>query len=173
MSLLTRWRAPHVVENPEIRQIFESLEEFLDQVTFPPGFIAPTLLAVAPAGWLILDGSEQLIARYPLLYRELGSIESSAGKFKLPDGKDRTMIGAGTHALLTTGGQPTVTLTTGQMPKHRHNILEVLRNAVGTQLLYAAGGNAVATTTQTEEAGGGEAHENMPPFFTGNWMVKT
>lgn len=83
--------------------------------------------------------------------------------------KDRFLLSAGdTYAAGSTGGAATVTLTAAQMPKHRH-----ASNAVRTTL-SDDGKVAMRSATLSQEhtnlsytdyAGGGEAHNNMPPYL--------
>lgn len=102
------------------------------------------------------------------------------------DGTDGTVdmrgifpLGVNTdHALATTGGAETVTLTANQIPSHAHengtwNVFDMTTPKFGTvasasignpAARYAGGGPAMAYTHATGTAGGGESHNNMPPF---------
>jgi hypothetical protein len=62
-----------------------------------------------------------------------------------------------------TGGEKTVKLTTAQMPKHNHGgTYTNAGDATKTHAWLASGGSAMAY--DTVDAGGGEAHNNMPPY---------
>ena len=62
-----------------------------------------------------------------------------------------------------TGGEKTVKLTTAQMPKHNHGgTYTNAGSATKTHAWLASGGSAMAY--DTVDAGGGEAHNNMPPY---------
>jgi microcystin-dependent protein len=74
-----------------------------------------------------------------------------------------------------TGGEKLVTLTTSQLPSHNHG-LETNRRLVGTadrgSGLSSGGSDAVASNNQANvfasgiaNTGGGQAHENRPPYF--------
>jgi hypothetical protein len=62
-----------------------------------------------------------------------------------------------------TGGEKTVKLTTAQMPKHNHGgTYTNAGDATKTHAWLASGGSAMAY--DTVDSGGGEAHNNMPPY---------
>lgn len=95
--------------------------------------------------------------------------------------QDKFLLACGnTYANGSTGGEATHTLTTNEMPSHRH---ERVRDLLNNQLLGEAGGTinnvaglayntgkyAYTDTTHnnvvTDYTGGGQAHNNMPPYF--------
>lgn len=69
------------------------------------------------------------------------------------------------HAINTTGGSETVTLTVDQIPPHSHI---VKRSTSYGDSGYAYGGNWTEgnETLSTNNTGGGQAHNNMPPYKT-------
>jgi hypothetical protein len=75
------------------------------------------------------------------------------------------------HPAGTTGGSETVTLTVNQIPEHVHNLSNLLKNAGGTDNIgwtgYAFKNSSVhplEDVINTKSAGGGQAHNNMPPY---------
>jgi len=79
----------------------------------------------APNGWLICDGSEISKTTYASLFNVIGTKYGSASNsnnFKLPDLGERIPAGfkSGTNNLGNTGGNSSITLTTGQLPSHNH-----------------------------------------------------
>jgi hypothetical protein len=62
-----------------------------------------------------------------------------------------------------TGGERNVTLTAAQMPKHSHGGTYTNAGTARTHAWLASGGSAMGY--DTVEAGGGEAHNNMPPYI--------
>lgn len=82
--------------------------------------------------------------------------------------KDRFLLGAGdTYSNGATGGEATHTLTVDEMPAHTHD----MNGWQGTQGTGAwlpntpsAQANVVATES-VQSAGGGQAHNNMPPYL--------
>lgn len=67
-----------------------------------------------------------------------------------------------TYTLGSTGGAPTVTLTTAQLPEHRHYETRG-RYDSGSKCVYTPYMNN-DTTVSMESTGGGKAHNNMPPY---------
>jgi microcystin-dependent protein len=70
----------------------------------------------------------------------------------------------GSGAIGQTGGAKEVTLTAAQIPAHNHGgTYTNAGSATKTHAWLASGGSAMAYTTV--DAGGGEAHNNMPPYI--------
>lgn len=86
------------------------------------------------------------------------------------------LAAGGSYGLGDTGGEAAHTLTVGELPAHRH-----ATNGVPTQLYsggYAAMRSAEmsqqsSTTGYTTQTGGGEAHNNMPPYLAVNVWQRT
>ena len=86
------------------------------------------------------------------------------------------LAAGGGYGLGDTGGEAAHTLTVAELPAHRH-----ATNGVPTQLYsggYAAMRSAEmsqqsSTTGYTTETGGGEAHNNMPPYLAVNVWQRT
>lgn len=62
-----------------------------------------------------------------------------------------------------TGGERTVVLTEDQLPAHNHGGTYTNAGTARTHAWLASGGNAMGY--DTIEAGGGQAHNNMPPYI--------
>ena len=76
-------------------------------------------------GWLLCDGRTLSIAAYPELYAILGTTYGGDGitTFGLPDPTDQVLGVAGsTHAVGSSTGSETITLSTSQLPAHNHSI---------------------------------------------------
>lgn len=149
----------------------------------PPGTLRPLAHGSVPPGWLLCDGAAISRTTYAALFAKIGTTwgpGNGATTFNLPDGRDRSLIGAsGTRALGTTGGEAAHTLTVAEMPSHQHNH----NQADGGNLGYGGDGSTVAytagfgnsrlnTNIATGFTGGGQAHNNMPPYFVGNWIIR-
>ena len=84
--------------------------------------------------------------------------------------KGRFLLGASdVYKANTTGGEATHTLTTDEMPNHQHSIW--FPNSGGEQsaeIGYPEAGSSktyYAEASKTAGAGGGAAHNNMPPYL--------
>lgn len=82
--------------------------------------------------------------------------------------KDRFILAAGDmYPAASIGGEATVTLTTDQIPSHFHKLK--LSDDVGGYDIAARGGGAnesLSTSDSTiTSVGGGQAHNNMPPYL--------
>jgi len=136
---------------------------------------------------LLCDGSSVDSADYPDLYTLIGLTYGGTGPsdFFLPDLRGQVAIGqSGSHALGSTGGSETVTLSTGEMPSHTHtdvghtHLDNNATPALGAALVGVPIPSAVPSVTVTgsgnanlTNTGGGGAHNNMQPFLTLNYYI--
>jgi microcystin-dependent protein len=172
-------------DNPDLNrvqdQILAALNPLLrEALAEPAGVMKPFGGGEAPDGYLLCDGATVSRARYAALFMAIG-VAYGAGDgvstFTLPDGRGRTFIGAGQGSGLTlrargdTGGAETHVLTAAEMPEHTHP-LSYGENpiTIGANGNNSVGGGSSWTSGAT---GGGGAHNNMPPYFVGNWIIKT
>lgn len=92
----------------------------------PAGIIMPFAGTVAPQGCLFCDGSAVSRTTYAALFAVIGTTYGEGDgstTFNVPDLSGRVVIGvSNSHALGTTGGSETVTLTEDQMPAHSHEV---------------------------------------------------
>lgn len=89
--------------------------------------------------------------------------------------KDRFLLGAGdSYVAGSTGGEETVTLTIDEMPKHDHNVTKGKENdtlyiSAKAQNNFGDANNATGAgnwqwNRGVPEQGGGQPHNNMPPY---------
>lgn len=145
----------------------------------PIGMVAwfPLDAANIPSKWLICDGSAVSQATYPDLYPLLrDNFGHGGGNFNLPDLRQRFLFGAAIDANIgATGGADTHTLAVAEMPSHNH--VQRGRNAVASSNFASAVAvqadlTQITTVSTTLNAGGGEPHNNMPPYTRGYWCIK-
>lgn len=91
-----------------------------------------------------------------------------------PDLRGRFIVGAGgSYAVKATGGAEYVTLTVNQMPSHNHAVYGRSSGYTGRhnddhEVITFANkpwGGWSEYINNTESAGGGQAHENRPPYY--------
>lgn len=94
-------------------------------------------------------------------------------RYRLPNLRGRMIYGTysgGGVGLLDTGGSETVTLTTAQMPEHGHNFRA--SSSIGSNINNIARGGVLADEAGAVlTAGGGEPHDNMPPYVQLIWCM--
>lgn len=92
----------------------------------PAGIIMPFAGTVAPQGYLFCDGSAVSRTTYATLYAVIGDTFGAgdgSSTFNVPDLSGRVPLGVSqSHALGTTGGSETVTLTESELPAHVHEV---------------------------------------------------
>lgn len=92
----------------------------------PAGIVMPFAGTVAPQGYLLCDGSAVSRTTYATLFGVIGTTFGAgdgSSTFNLPDLSGRVPLGVSQgHALGTTGGSETVTLTESELPAHVHEV---------------------------------------------------
>lgn len=126
-------------------------------------------LGSLPFGWLSLDGSTFDADDYPELFALLDAQYKDVGQneFTLPDVAGLVPVSAGGGFVVgSDGGLGDVTLSVDEMPSHNHTYIQPIANvdleAPGVPDILAAG---VGPGTTTGDTGGGQAHENMQPYY--------
>ncbi len=157
------------------------MNQFLGQMTVFAG-------TYAPQGWMKCEGQSLQVADHPDLYNIIGNtFGGSGGSFNLPDCRGKVLLGAitGTMPIGQIGGQNTVTLTVGQLPKHSHEVNAV--STVGTsndptgRLCsntedfdhdYSGDNADVKMSNQMiSETGQGQPIENRQPFLSVGMII--
>nr|BFE56160.1 tail fiber protein [Dactylosporangium thailandense] len=137
----------------------------------------------APKNWALCNGQLLTIAQNQALFSLLGTAYGGNGTstFALPDLRGRRAVHTGqSFTLGSAGGVETVTLTSAQMPVHAH-VPQAAAAGTGNAPTsnvwaplpggYAPAADSALDTACVAQAGGGSAHENMPPFLTLNFVI--
>lgn len=130
-----------------------------------------TFLAI-PDCWLELDGSSVLRVDYPELEAIVPAAWLTLTEINLPNMAGHNLIGQGDNSgtvynLADIGGEESHVLTNNEMPVHRHDY-DSNKSTVGLESPAGIPNIEVAdlpTPDKTGNAGGGAAHNNMPPFL--------
>lgn len=145
----------------------------------------------APSGWALCDGRLLQISENSALFNLIGTTYGGDGQntFALPDLRGRVPVHQGTgfganYIMGQISGSETVTLITPQLPVHTH-VASANNGTTGTAQNSPSGaysnkwsGSAFAQASNTSlnpasvsSAGGGQPHENMPPFQVVNFVI--
>lgn len=135
---------------PINKKLFDSIQEDLNSSyrNIPKGLICMWSGSTVPTGWYLCDGTNGT-----------------------PDLRDRFVVGAGSeYSVGATGGEKEHTLTIEEMPSHTHNVM----NVPGNSGSYANQGssNGATRTLVTTATGGGQPHENRPPYYALAFIMK-
>ena len=110
-------------------------------------------VASIPTGWVLCDGNNST-----------------------PDLRNRFVVGAGTGGNYSpgdTGGANSVTLTLDQIPAHTHTWDRQDVSINNGYRPWPANNNDCSRSTQnTGSAGGGQSHENRPPYYALMFIMK-
>jgi microcystin-dependent protein len=144
----------------------------------------------APRGWAFCNGQLLPVSQNTALFSLIGTTYGGDGRSTtaLPNLQGRAPMHPGRGPGLTSrrlgerGGVETVTLTEAQMPSHTHQWSASFSDAdrpdpAGTYFgrgndAYAAPANPGNMASQMlPAAGGSQAHDNMQPFLTMNYII--
>ena len=114
----------------------------------PTGGIIMWSGASVPGGWSLCDGTNST-----------------------PDLRDRFIVSSGSvYSIGDTGGANSVTLTVDQIPAHTHT---AYTDGTGSPSGGVAKASLNGSTVSTGSTGGGQSHENTPPYYALAFIMKT
>lgn len=156
----------------------------LSALEVPIGTIQMWATSTAPDGWLICNGSSFSASTYPELNNILGgnTLPNFSGRFPLGVGNSGTS-GSTNHNISSNGGEEKHTLTINEMPSHSHGAGSLKTSQAylsetgsGDQDKRDGSGTKLFAyddiTGSTANVGGNQSHNNMPPFYTINFIIK-
>jgi microcystin-dependent protein len=145
----------------------------LASILTPIGAIMMWPTATPPSGWLICDGGTFNTTAYPELNTVLGgnTKPNFRGRFALGTKPPPVNQGETIYNLGDTGGEEKHTLTIAEMPAHDHGIQYRQGEEQGSGNNYSDLSDT-GVDDSTGSTGGGEAHNNMPPYVVVNYIIK-
>lgn len=151
----------------------EAMAEVMSEIV---GFMFPAMMnSFDGVRVLICDGSTYSREDYPLLYdRTHSSLIVDANNFKVPDMRGYFPLGRSDGEQINdTGGEREHALTLPEMPEHDHSWSQytfgIDIESVGVPDPTGVGQPEIPRTTGS--AGGGQPHNNMPPYVVVDWMI--
>jgi microcystin-dependent protein len=167
--------------------LYRALVHIIDTAASPQTIAPGTMLmfggATAPSGWLLCNGAAVSRTGFGALFLAIGTVYGGGDgntTFNLPDMRGRAAVGAGqglglsNRVLGVAGGEESHILTVNEMPSHTHNLRAKLRQIDGN----GNDGDASVKTDQAfstnyiDSTGGGQPHNNMPPYLPVNYIIK-
>ncbi|MBQ9621203.1 MAG: tail fiber protein, partial [Atopobiaceae bacterium] len=173
-------------------------------VDMPTGTITMFAGSTAPSGYLLCQGQAVSRTTYTALFSVIGTAYGAGDgstTFNLPNLQGRFPLGKSSgHALASTGGAETHTLTVNEIPAHTHGSKSLTGETSAYGDTGLIGGTAspsgiisksgsysyapdwantpgyklkVDATHEHDSVGGGQAHSIMPPFVTVNYIIKS
>ena len=162
----------HIPVNENWDKIDTTMKDIANRC--PTGSIIMYGATTAPTGWLLCDGSAVSRTTYADLFAIIGTTFGAGNgstTFNLPDLRDRFVVGAGaSYNNNDTGGEATHVLTIDEMPAHSHSVATT--GAGGSGWAYNAGSGTVKYVNTTS-VGGGQPHNNLPPYIGLTFIIKT
>src|SRR2546422_4423587 len=139
----------------------------------------------APRGWALCNGQLLPINQNQALFALLGTTYGGNGQttFALPNLQGRAPIHFGnSHTLGEKAGETAHTLAIGELPAHTHTAVgsDAGANtpnptnaywASGGQPAYSNAGSGPMSPQAVAPVGGGQAHENLPPYLVLNFCI--
>ena len=141
----------------------------------------------APKGWALCNGQLLPINQNQALFSLLGTTFGGDGRvnFGLPNLQGKVPIhSGGGNTLGQTGGEPSHTLTSAELPTHTHALQATSSNgsaiiptgnllAGGTPQPYHAQDANVTpmNPASVTNVGGSQAHQNMQPYLALNFSI--
>lgn len=189
MRMRWLWQNPIApITDQEYENILETIEQCeADLMTsFAIGQIIPSVADLSSNTNLIrLDGSTVLQADYPQLAAAVPASWLVGSNIQLPDMRERSLHGDDTTNVGNIVGENAVQLSTGEMPihthtqnPHQHSELTVssIPTAAGLEPALASLVTIVPTVTGlttaiNNNAGGDQAHNNVPESLSVFWWI--
>lgn len=138
-----------------------------------------------PKGWAFCNGQTLPINQYQALFSLMGTTYGGNGTttFQLPNLQARMPLHMGNGFVLgQVAGEVNHTLVTAELPAHNHNAHGVAAAASSASSTgdtwaaseknpYATSPNTTMSPSALTSTGGGQPHNNMPPYLVLNFII--
>ena len=169
LTMPENWEQFGPLSAPEAAALMSEMYEDYVESDWMIGAIVSYATSSPPSGCLPCDGSTFQRADFPRLYALLDpSLISGPDTFTTPDLRGLFVLGATddtSYPVFSSGGAAVHSLSLAEIPSHTHSYSPPIPNvdleAPGAPDILAAG---LGLSAQTGAAGGGLAHNNMPPY---------
>lgn len=151
---------------------------------FSIGDFKQSAIALNHENWILCNGQELLRSEYNVLFSLISTSFGSGNgttTFNVPDLRGKIFGGIGQGIGLTNRtlgqniGTENHTLSINEIPAHNHSITGYSRSGYDTNDPFSNfnGLDTGGSTYNTNDKGGGQAHNNMQPtLFAGNYFIK-
>jgi len=168
----------------------KAVKTYADNHGSPTGSILPFAGSSAPTGFLIADGASLLRADYAALFAVIGTTYGSADgtHFTLPNLKGKVVVGVNASetefdVLGETGGEKFHLLTGAESGTSVHGHLQSTSGTSGSSLGLTPKFDAknitdsaltqLGTVQNSVAANAASAHNNLQPYISLNFIIKT
>lgn len=180
---------------PPIATNAETLAGTLSTKAVAPTGLAVALAALVPAGTISMFAGGTAPATYALcqgqalsrvtnsvLFAAIGityGVGDGSTTFNVPNIRGRVPVGLDAaqtefNALGKIGGAKNHTLVVAEMPPHKHPMTMGASNGTGSNRFAQANApTSLIAETDIGSTGGGLPHNNLPPYLTINYIIKT
>lgn len=131
-----------------------------------------------PKGWILADGRSLARTTYPKLYAIYGTtFGGTASNFNIPNLNRKFVLGqSSSYSYASTGGEETHTLTLSELPSHSHGYIGLDGSGHPDQpgdSIAVGDYRSYPRHSQYNYQGGGQSHENMPPYLSLFYILYT
>lgn len=159
----------------------EAFKSEFSSIGAPVGSVAWMSVNTVPSGWLLANGQAVSRTTYAGLFAVIGTnhgLGDGVSTFNVPNLSGKFLLGTtGTHPVGQEGGEEQHTLTVAELPKFSPAFTpELSGDSSPPSLTRITAGNSASTmgngSFTLPEIGGDVAHNCLPPYKAGLWLIR-